>query len=853
MNNIKICQIRNIVILYILFDFFMEIDSALAFTSYERPNAEMVAAWSNFAREASDLHEKGPRQLAPTGENGDGALFQDDIAVERDASLGAVGGPLTFDGGALRWLGRFDINAKRAIALESGGGVFNTGGFDTTVDQPITGSGSLTKMGGGTLTLKGDNSFEGGLVFEDGVVAVSRDRNLGALDGSLTFNGGELYFQNSMVLSEDRTITLLDGGGRIRTKGGKDLNPVTINQPIVGPGKLSKLGAGKLFLNGQNSYSGGTFVGMGKLIGDSTSIRGDLAIARSGTVVFNQHKDGVIAGSVAGQGRIIKRGPATLSFTGDGSRFEGKTDIRRGSFVANGQWGGDIIVRRNATFAGNAAIDARLDIRPGGQHRPGNSIGTTRLRNYTLAEGNTSQFEIGKNGESDLVQVTETATIKKGATLTVDWYGDEGLLHDRYRIITANKIEGTFSDVIDNVDAPFVDLVTTTDSQNVYIETKPNNVPFGQLELSENGAALAKAIDGQHLRDDLYKAIELQRNSQNARLALEGLSTEIYASEITVLLEDDLALHKIASDRIRAAFAVEGSKVETLMSFGPNGREVAPATSSGFSVWGSGVGSWSDFQGDGANVSGIESSTSGLFFGADTAVMDWRVGVFGGFSRSNFSINTKTAHGQSKNYHLGLFGGTKTDHWTFQSGLTFSRHEVSNDRTIAIPGLLEQLSSDYVANAFTLFSEMGYQIDANAIMLEPFVGFEYGHLETHQFSEHGGISAVHASKQSDARSLIKLGLNTNSNVSIGKSDVMVYGTIAWRHVLGDVKSNTLQAFANSGDFVTTGVSFAKNGAFIEAGLDIDVGRDANLAISYNGRMANTMQQHGVNASLRIEF
>lgn len=845
------CQNLSAIILALVFGILMEAGSALAFTSYERPNAEMVAAWS---RAFGGLPKKSPGQLSLSRMNsfGGGALFKDgNITVQRDASLGAAGGSLTFDGGVLRWLGSFEINPKRAIALESGGGVFDTGGFDTTLHQPITGSGSLTKLGGGALTLSGHNRFEGGLIFEGGAVAVSHDRNLGAPDGSLTFNGGELNFRNSMVLSGDRMITLLEGGGRFRTKGGNDRNPVTINQPIVGPGALSKLGAGKLFLNGQNTYSGGTFVAMGKLIGDSTSIRGDIRIARPGTVVFNQHKDGVIAGSVTGQGRIIKRGPATLSFVGDGSRFEGKTDIRRGSFVANGRWGGDIIVRRNAKFAGDAAIDGSLDIRQGGQHRPGNSIGTARLRNYTLANGRTSQFEIGKDGESDRVQVTETANIKKGATLTVEWYGDEGLLHDRYRIISAKKIEGKFSDVIDNVDAPFVDLVSTTDSQNVYIETKRNNVPFGQFALSENGAALAKAIDGQQLRDDLYKAIELQPNSQSAQLALERLSTEIFASEKTVLLEDDLALHMIASDRIRAAFSVEGSKVEPLMSFG--GREVAPATTSGIAVWGSGVGSWSDFQGDGANVTGFESSTSGLFFGADAAVMDWRVGVFGGFSRSDFSINNKTAHGQSKNFHLGLFGGTKTDNWTFQSGLTFSRHEVSNDRTIAFPGLLEQLSSDYVANAFTLYSEMGYEIDANAVMLEPFVGLEYGRLETNQFSEHGGIAAVYVSKQSDAKSLLKLGLNANSSFFLGKSDLMVYGTIAWRHVLGDVKSDTSQAFANSGDFIMTGVPFAKNGAFVQAGLDIDVGRDANLAISYNGRIANTMQQHGVDASLRLEF
>ncbi|MCJ2097407.1 S8 family serine peptidase, partial [Methylobacterium sp. E-046] len=54
----------------------------------------------------------------------------------------------------------------------------------------ISTQGSLIKLGLGTLTLSGTNTFSGGVLLAAGTLSVARDPNLGAPSGPLAFNGG---------------------------------------------------------------------------------------------------------------------------------------------------------------------------------------------------------------------------------------------------------------------------------------------------------------------------------------------------------------------------------------------------------------------------------------------------------------------------------------------------------------------------------------------------------------------------------------------------------------------------------------------------------------------------------------
>jgi autotransporter-associated beta strand protein len=130
------------------------------------------------------------------------------LAVQSDANLGS--GPLGFEGGTLEALATGGgITSSKAITLGGGdrpafvdagvspfssvagnGTLLADAGTTSTLNGVISGKGSLTKDGPGTLTLTGKNTFTGGTVLSAGTLTVNGPQALGL--GDVVLNGGIL-------------------------------------------------------------------------------------------------------------------------------------------------------------------------------------------------------------------------------------------------------------------------------------------------------------------------------------------------------------------------------------------------------------------------------------------------------------------------------------------------------------------------------------------------------------------------------------------------------------------------------------------------------------------------------------
>ena len=181
------------------------------------------------------------------------------LSINDNPALGGGGAGVTFNGGTLRILGSF--NSQRTFTLTPAGGTINTNGSDLTYDGFMSGSGPLTKIGGGSLILRGTSSnYNGGTTINQGTVSVSANANLGDANGSITFNGGSL-----IVSSGQDTFThpvVLNSTGTINNESG--IHP-TFSRNFSGGGGLTKTGAGTLTLQGTNTFTGETNISAGTL------------------------------------------------------------------------------------------------------------------------------------------------------------------------------------------------------------------------------------------------------------------------------------------------------------------------------------------------------------------------------------------------------------------------------------------------------------------------------------------------------------------------------------------------------------------------------------------------------------
>jgi fibronectin-binding autotransporter adhesin len=100
------------------------------------------------------------------------------LGVSADANLGAVpasptAGSIVLNGGTLRATSSFAINANRGIGLSGGEGIFEMGsGVTVSYGGTASGTGGLTKLRFGGLTLSGANTYSGPTAVKNGTLTL---------------------------------------------------------------------------------------------------------------------------------------------------------------------------------------------------------------------------------------------------------------------------------------------------------------------------------------------------------------------------------------------------------------------------------------------------------------------------------------------------------------------------------------------------------------------------------------------------------------------------------------------------------------------------------------------------------
>ncbi|WID98664.1 autotransporter domain-containing protein [Bosea vestrisii] len=713
---------------------------------------------------------------------------------------------------------------------------------DYSFGGAISGSGVVAQSGSGTTTLTGTNSYSGGTLIQAGTLEVSADGNLGASGTAISFLGGALRFGASF--NTDRTMLLI-GNGTFDTNG----HDATLSGGVYGQGDLIKTGAGTLTLTSSSFYRN-TIVTAGTLVGDAASISGN--IANNGAVIFNQQGDASLASVFSGAGRFTKAGRGGLELTGDSSGFAGATTVSAGRLVVNGALGGELDVHAGARLQGNGTVGATM-IRSGATIAPGNSIGTlTVAGDIGFARGAAYEVEVSPDGtSSDLIRASGKARLSGGSVIHL---GEDGnyWANQRYTILTAAQgVDGRFDDVTSRY--LFLDPSLDYDATSVTLTLLRNDLQFASIAKTRNQVQTALGLESLGDTSPLWLSFTQLRDEGEARRAYDSLSGEIHASAKTAVIEGSGIARSAVSDRVRAAFDGIGAPRIATLAYASSKGAVSAGSAESFALWARGFGSWGQTRGDG-NAASLTRSNNGLVAGFDiAAAQDARIGIAAGYSRSTFEVAKRLSRGEADNYHVGLYGGARFDRFRLTGGLTYAWHELSTRRTVSFPGFGETLKSGYDARSLQAFGEIAYRFDLGPAAFEPFANLAYVNLRSGAFTETGGVAALSAKTQTTAVAFATLGLRVQIGFDLGSLPVRFDTTLGWRRAAGDVTPLSLQSFTGGSPFSIAGVPIARDALVVGAGLALNLTPSAEIALSYDGQLAQRATDHAFNARLAVRF
>jgi autotransporter-associated beta strand protein len=286
----------------------------------------------------------------------------------------------------------------------------------TVGNEALTISGQGVGGSGGALrSVGGANTWQG-------KVTLAAASTIGAASGaSLTLDvaSGNAVEGNNLNLT-------LDGAGTIR-----------INDAItLGTGGLTKNGSGTHYLSANNSYSGGTTIGAGRLVvsGEGRLGLGAISVANAngGSLEFAITGTNLVGNSISGNGALLSSSGVTelsgaVTSTGgltvnsstvrvgnSGSVSSATTVNSGGTLDVHGAVG-NVTINSGGTLKGDGTVGA-LTIASGGTLAVGNSPGTLTASSASWDGGGHYQVEVrnflGTQGTDwDFLNVANTLTI----------------------------------------------------------------------------------------------------------------------------------------------------------------------------------------------------------------------------------------------------------------------------------------------------------------------------------------------------------------------------------------------------------------------------------------------------------
>ncbi|WP_164935719.1 autotransporter outer membrane beta-barrel domain-containing protein [Bradyrhizobium guangzhouense] len=720
-------------------------------------------------------------------------------------------------------------------------------GLSTTVSGVISdggaaggGGGSLAKVGSGTLTLTGINTYTGATSVTGGVLEISG--SIAQTSSVTAGSGGFLQLDNGLALGGAQATL---SGGTLRANFTGSLAN-TIDFAAATTSSLTAASGTQL------TFTGGYILGNGATAQfGSASDTGTIRFEASGGTVDPTAQVAVsggrlmVDGSLAGAALTTVNAGAVLG----GSGTIGNTLVAAGGVLAPGPLGasGALTIAGNLAFqsgglyqvlltpgaASTAAVSGTASL-TGGVLQVGLTAGSYVARQYTIlsaAGGVTGTFATDGGATSGFTETLNYTPNEVLLNLTAS-LGNSASLNQNQQAV-ATTINGFFNQG-GALPSSFLGL-------------------FG-LERGGLGNALSQ------LSGEIGTAP--QQTTFDAMSQFLGVMTDPFMAG----RGDPIAAGGSPSNAFGTespAYAARGTECS------PQYRDtcaavdikalVAPSFEQRWSVWTAGFGG--SQQTDGSTTAGSNTATSNLYasaVGADYRI--WRetlVGFAIAGGGTNFSVANNLGGGRSDLFQAGAFFRHSAGPAYITGAFGYGWQDIVTDRTVTVGGI-NRLRAEFNANAYSGRLEGGYRFATQGVGLAPYAAAQSTTFDLPAYAEQtivgsNGLALAYSAKSvTDIRS--ELGVRTDKAFGQADGILTLRGRVAWAHDYTPERALgvTFQALPGA-SFVLNGAAMPANSALVTASAEKKWLNGWSAAATLEGEFSNVTRSYVGKAVVRYAW
>jgi outer membrane autotransporter protein len=782
-----------------------------------------------------------------------------------------------------------------------------------TLSGNIGGSGGLTKIGAGTLTLSGPSTYTGATNVNAGTLQAGVANAFTPLSAFTIASGATLdlngFEQNVGSVAGAGAVTL----GAATLFIGSDNTSTTFSGTISGSGGLTKIGPGTLTLSGTSTYSGPTMIAGGLVnfnsasnfgtgpillnggglqwaVGTSTDISSRLAAFGADGATFDTNGNTVtLASALSGIGGLTKIGAGALTLSGISS-YSGATAVNAGTLTVNGSIANSAVtVNSGAMLSGTGTVGG-LTIASGATFAPGNSPGTMTVQGnlafqsgalYLVQVNSTTASNTVVSGSATLAGTVQAAFASGSyATRTYTILSAAGGLGGTtFNTLATSNLPAGFTASLSYTATDAILNLTATLGQPVGPSSGPGapsgpsalacafslnqcNVANGLNAFFNNGGALPPAfvtifrLTGGNLGNALS-----QLSGEAATGAQQG-AFQLTSQFLGIMLDPfvDGRSNPLGGGAI--GFAPERAELPDDIALAYAKILKAPPTPPSFeqrwSAWGAGYGGSNRTSGDPAVV-GTHDLSAATAGGA--AGLDYRLapGTVVGFALAGGGTNWGLAQGlgtgKSDAFQAGVYGTARSGPAYLAAALSYTNHWMSTDR-FAFAG--DHLSASFNAQSFGGRVESGYRFATIYGGLTPYAAIQAQSFHTPSYNESdltsGGFALGFNSRNAtDTRS--ELGGRFDRLLLLNSEAALTLrGRVAWAHDwISDPSLAALFQTLPGASFTVNGATPAKNSALTSAGVEYRLASGVVLLAKFDGEFASHASTYAGTGTVRYTW